>query len=75
MSEDRIYKLIEKIVGPENVSNEPYSLECYARDSTTNKPSLPGYIAMATTVEQIQGLVRLANKEKIPVITGILIMP
>jgi len=71
MSEDRIYKLIEKIVGPENVSNEPYSLECYARDSTTNKPSLPDYIAMATTVEQIQGLVRLANKEKIPVIPAV----
>ncbi|MEA3358520.1 MAG: FAD-binding oxidoreductase [Thermodesulfobacteriota bacterium] len=71
MSEDRIYKLIEKIVGPENVSNEPYSLECYARDSTTNSPSLPSYIAMATTVEQIQGLVRLANKEKIPIIPAV----
>lgn len=68
MSEDRVYKLIAEIVGAENVSNEPYSLECYARDSTTNKPSLPDYVAMATTVEQVQGLVRLANKERIPLI-------
>jgi len=68
MTEDRIYKLIEKIVGSENVSNEPYTLECYSCDSTTNLPSLPNYVVIATTVEQIQALVRLANKEKIPIV-------
>jgi len=68
MPEDRVYGLLERIVGTGNVSNEPYTLECYARDSTTNPPSQPDYVVVATTVEQIQGLVRLANKEAVPVV-------
>lgn len=68
MLKDRIYGLLESIVGTGNVSNEPHTLECYARDSTTNPPSLPHYVVLATTAEQIQGLVRLANKEKIPIV-------
>jgi FAD/FMN-containing dehydrogenase len=71
MPKDRIYSLLESIVGAGNVSNEPYTLECYACDSTTNLPSLPNYVVIATTVEQIQALVRLANKEKIPVIPAV----
>jgi len=71
MPKDRIYRLLENIVGAENVSNEPYTLECYARDSTTNPPWLPNYVVIATTVEQIQALVRLANKEKIPIVPAV----
>jgi len=71
MPKDRIYSLLESIVGTGNVSNEPYTLECYACDSTTNPPSLPNYVVIATTVEQIQALVRLANKEKIPIVPAV----
>lgn len=68
MPKDRIYNLLESIVGPGNVSSEPYTLECYACDSTTNPHSLPNYVVIATTVEQIQALVHLANKEKMPIV-------
>ena len=71
MPKDRIYSLLESIVGTGNVSNEPYTLECYACDSTTNLPSLPNYVVLATTVKQIQALVRLANKEKIPIVPAV----
>ncbi|MBW2056489.1 MAG: FAD-binding oxidoreductase [Deltaproteobacteria bacterium] len=68
MSGDRVYDLLEGIVGEGNVSREPHILECYARDSTTNPPSQPDYVAMATRVEQIQELVRLANREGVPLV-------
>jgi FAD/FMN-containing dehydrogenase len=68
MRKNRIRGLLENIVGTENVSNEDHTLECYACDSTTNPPSLPSYVVVATTVEQIQELVRLANREKVPMV-------
>ena len=46
MPKDRSYSLLESIVGAGNVSNEPYTLECYACDSTTNLPSLPNYVVL-----------------------------
>jgi len=67
MVKNRIYGLLEDIVGSDNVSNEPQALQCYSCDSTTNLPSLPDYAVIATTVEQIQRLVRLANRERIPI--------
>jgi len=67
MVKNRIYGLLEDIVGSENVSNEPQALQCYSCDSTTNQPSLPDYVVIATTVEQIQRLVSLANRERIPI--------
>jgi len=66
MAEDRIYSQLKDIVGEGNVSNEPHALQCYSCDSTTNPPSLPDYVVIATTAEQIQQLVRLANKEGVP---------
>jgi glycolate oxidase len=67
MPKDNIFNFLETIVGQGNVSNEPSTLECYSLDSTTNPHSLPDYAVVATTVEQIQELVRLANTEKIPI--------
>jgi glycolate oxidase len=67
MPKDNIFNFLEAIVGQGNVSNEPSTLECYSLDSTTNPHSLPDYAVVATTVEQIQELVRLANTEKIPI--------
>ena len=61
MDKDRIYSLLEDIVGEGSVSNEPQALQCYSCDSTTNPPSLPDYAVIATSVEQIQKLVRLAD--------------
>lgn len=67
MPEDTVYELLQDIAGEDNVSHELHALQCYSCDSTTNPPSLPNYVVIATTVEQIQRLVRLANKEGIPI--------
>ena len=67
MVEDRIYGLLADIVGSENVSNELHTLQGYSCDPTTNPPALPDYVVIATTVEQIQKLVCLANEERIPI--------
>jgi len=71
MVKDRICDLLADIVGSENVSNEPHTLQCYSCDPTTNPPALPDYVVIATTVEQIQGLMRLANQEKIPLVPAV----
>ena len=67
MPKENMFNFLENIVGQGNVSNEPSTLECYSLDSTTNPHSLPDYVVLATTVEQIQELVRLANTKKIPI--------
>ena len=67
MPEDTVYELLQEIAGEDNVSHELHALQCYSCDSSTNPPSLPDYVVIATTVEQIQRLVRLANKEGIPI--------
>jgi FAD/FMN-containing dehydrogenase len=67
MAKHKTYELLCAIVGEENVSQEPHALQPYGCDSTTNPPSLPDYVVLATTEEQIQRLVRLANEEKIPI--------
>jgi FAD/FMN-containing dehydrogenase len=66
--QDGIQRLLEEIVGPERVSTDPHTLECYSCDATTNSPAVPDYAVIATTVKQIQDIVRLANREKIPVV-------
>jgi len=71
MAGDKIYTLLADIVGSENVSNELHTLQGYSCDPTTNPPSLPDYVVIATTVEQIQGLVRLANEERIPIVPAV----
>jgi len=67
MVKNETYELLCEIVGDENVSREPHALQPYSCDSTTNPPSLPDYAVIATTVEQIQRLVRLANEKRIPI--------
>lgn len=67
---DRILKLLEDIVGPENVSNDPSVLVAYSRDQhwPFAPPSMPDYVVMPKTTEEIQKILRLANRYKIPVI-------
>jgi glycolate oxidase len=64
---NRIRMLLEQIVGPDRVTTDLHTLECYACDATVNPPATPDYAVLATTVEQIQAIVRLAGAERIPV--------
>ncbi len=55
------------IVGDQWVSNRPEELYIYSRDMTENPPSMPDYVVMPETVEQIQQIVKLANEQKVPI--------
>jgi len=65
---DSIHQALIEIVGEEQVSNRPEELYIYSFDLGTTEPHRPDYAVAPRTTEEIQGIVKLANKEKIPVV-------
>lgn len=63
-----IYKALVDIVGEEFVSNRKEELYIYSRDSGLSDPSFPDFVVMPKTVEEVQKIVLLANKAKIPIV-------
>lgn len=55
------------IAGEDYVSNRPEELYIYSRDPGAQKPRKVDYVVMPKTVEEVQKIVMLANKEKIPI--------
>jgi len=55
------------IVGQERVSNSKEELFIYSRDSGAQEPGRADYIVMPKTVEEVQGVIKLANRERIPI--------
>jgi len=66
--EDMVLDELVSIVGKDNATAAKHIRYAYSYDLTFVKPKLPDYVVMATTVEEIQGIMRLANREKIPVV-------
>jgi FAD/FMN-containing dehydrogenase len=66
--EDKILEELVSIVGKENATAAKHIRYAYSYDLSFVKPKLPDYVVMATTVEQIQNLMKFANREKIPVV-------
>ncbi len=66
--EDKILEELVSIVGKENATAAKHIRYAYSYDLSFVKPKLPDYVVMATTVEQIQAVLKLANREKIPVV-------
>jgi len=64
---DILQSLIE-ILGERGVSNSPEELWFYARDPGVLEAHLPDYVVLPKTTEQVQKVVQLANREKIPVV-------
>lgn len=64
---DILQSLIE-IVGEQGVSNRPEELWFYARDPGVLSPHLPDFVVAPQTTEQVQKVVQLANREKIPIV-------
>jgi FAD/FMN-containing dehydrogenase len=58
---------LQKIVGTEFVSVAKPDLYNYAQDMTENLPSWPDFAVMPGSVKEVQEVLRLANREKIPV--------
>jgi glycolate oxidase len=67
-SKDLILKELASIVGEKNATAAKHICYAYSYDMSFVTPKLPDYVVMATTVEQIQGILRFANKERIPVV-------
>jgi glycolate oxidase len=56
-----------KIVGDQFVSTNQADLYIYAQDMTQAEPSWPDVVVMPNSVEEVQAIIRFANREKIPV--------
>jgi len=57
---------ITQIVGPENVFDDRVECISYSRDLSVHE-GIPDVVVFAHTTEQISGIMKLANKEKVPV--------
>jgi glycolate oxidase len=65
--EQSIYENLKEIVGEKNVINDITDCICYSRDMSVHQ-GIPDMVVFATETEQIQKIMKLANKNKIPVI-------
>lgn len=67
---DKILGLLADVVGAENVSNDPAVLVAYSRDQhwPVAPPHMPDYVVRAGTKEEVQNILRVANRYRIPVI-------
>ena len=63
-----IYDALAEIVGKDYVSNHPEEAFFYSRDGGTMDPKEPDYVVMPRTTGEVQAVVELANREKIPVV-------
>ncbi|MFC1916568.1 FAD-binding oxidoreductase [Chloroflexota bacterium] len=65
---DSIYKSLAEIVGEGYVSSQPEELYIYSKDLGTTEPRRPDYAVAPKTTEEVQQIVELANREKIPIV-------
>jgi len=63
-----IRKSLIDIVGERGVSDAPEELWFYSRDPGVLAPHKPDFVVAPKTTEEVQKIVQLANREKIPVI-------
>lgn len=65
---DSAYKTLTEIVGEGYVSAEPEELYIYSWDLGTTEPHRPDYAVAPRTTGEVQQIVKLANREKIPIV-------
>ena len=65
---DSIYKSLVEIVGESHASTEQEELYIYSHSLGTAEPHQPDYVVAPRTTEEVQQIVKLANREKIPVV-------
>ena len=63
-----IYESLVKIVGKNYVSNQKEEQYFYARDGGLMPPLEPDYVVLPKTTEEVKEIVKLANREKVPVV-------
>lgn len=65
---DAIEGGLATIVGSGSVLTETAILEKYSRDQSFTPPRKPNYVVKPKTLEELQGIVRLANEQLMPII-------
>ena len=63
-----VYQALVGIVGKNYVSNHKEELYFYGRDPGLMPPHEPDYVVMPRTTEEVQEIVKLANREKVPIV-------
>jgi FAD/FMN-containing dehydrogenase len=63
-----IYESLVKIVSKNYVSNQKEEQYFYARDGGLMPAHEPDYVVLPKTTEEVQEIVKLANREKIPIV-------
>jgi FAD/FMN-containing dehydrogenase len=64
----QIKENLVKIVGAENVSDEPAVLLFYSRDQSLSSPRLPNYVVRPKDTGEVREVVRLAGEYGMPVV-------
>jgi FAD/FMN-containing dehydrogenase len=65
---ERVLKNLQKIRDSGYASNDGALLFPYSYDLTWVTPRMPDYVIMPQTVEEVKRILRLANRERIPLI-------
>jgi len=65
---DYILEELVSIVGRDNASDDPAVLDAYSTDQSLVLPRRPNYVAMPGSVEEVQEIVRLANRYMTPLV-------
>ena len=68
MSEKNILKELEEIVGKEFASNRSEDLYIYSQDPGASLPRPVDFVVMPSTSREVQNILKLANREKIPIV-------
>jgi len=68
MKKNEILERLGEIVGEDFVSNNKEELFIYSADPGASNPRPVDFVVMPETAEEVQEIVRLANREKIPIV-------
>ena len=63
-----IYERLTEIVGEDYVSNKEEELFIYSQDPGMMDPHKPDYVVLPKTTKEVEQILKLANKQKIPVV-------
>jgi glycolate oxidase len=67
MLEKRLISELERIIGREWVLTSKEDLTAYSYDGTTTWAHMPDVVVLPTTAEQVSQILKLANRNKVPV--------
>jgi FAD/FMN-containing dehydrogenase len=63
-----LYSNLCEIVGRKYVADSEFAVWAYAKDSSAFPPRIPGIVVRPGTTEEVSHIVRLANREIVPII-------